>query len=94
MHGTNIIAADEPYSREVLEGYDNCTFFPSENASKLAAAMAQVISEGASRVSQPRTHSKLENKDPWHKIVSALVDLTAETASKTATNKDARNGGS
>ena len=42
--GALVLAADLPYAREVLDGYDNAYFFDPASPSQLAALMSRVIS--------------------------------------------------
>ncbi|HEL1737952.1 TPA: glycosyltransferase [Streptococcus suis] len=44
-HG-KIIAADYPYAKEVLDGYDNILFFEGDSPSSLAEKMTEIISTG------------------------------------------------
>lgn len=81
--GTPILAADEPYAREVLAGYDNCKFFQSEDSAGLAAAMAQVMSGGLQGEHQATAPALEEESDPWEPIVLSLVRLMADTPNKT-----------
>jgi len=46
---TPIIAADEVYSREVLEDYNNAQFFAADNKLKLAELMTSTIDQGGQR---------------------------------------------
>ena len=81
--GTPILAADEPYAREVLAGYDNCKFFQSEDSAGLAAAMAQVMSGGLQGADQPTASALEEESDPWETIVVSLVRLSADPSEET-----------
>lgn len=47
--GTLVLAADLPYSREVLEGYENAYFFDWASPSQLAAQMRRIIAGKTNR---------------------------------------------
>lgn len=55
MHGAPVIAADTPFGREVLEGYESSSFFAADDAAELAGEMRRWIqgwgnaSDGACR---------------------------------------------
>lgn len=77
-----IIAADEPYAREVLWGYRYCSFFPALDARGLAEALVRAASGQLDpEVEDPRT----EDAD-LSRLASGSWDLVVQTLMSTRCN--------
>lgn len=53
LSGTFILAADTPFSREILKEYPNCAFFEDGDAAALAARMAALMDGGRGLLPDP-----------------------------------------
>lgn len=69
--GTVILAADTPFAREVLEGYENGYFFDPFRPEELAALMEQVLSGQICRKSVP--HTQTQDTDGWRQVLELIV---------------------
>lgn len=68
--GTIVLASDCPFSREVLEGYENAYFFDPFKPQELAALMERVITEGIVKKSTVETY---DSQDSWTVVMNALI---------------------
>lgn len=69
MVGTVILAADLPYAREVLEGYDNAFFFNPSIPEELATLMEKVLT---GTIKKGECKNENSQEDSWKKIVDCL----------------------
>ena len=71
--GTIVLAADTPFSREVLDGYENAYFFDPFKPEELAALM-EAVASGA--ITRNTISSVLENAEKtWTAVISAVYKL-------------------
>lgn len=69
--GTVILASDCPFSREVLEGYENAYFFDPFKPEELSALMEASI---CGRISRKDTVQKtIEERDSWIDVMKEIV---------------------
>lgn len=69
--GTLILASDCPFSREVLDGYENAYFFDPFNPKELAALMEQVVAGSiVKKVSAP---ADTPCSGSWLQILEAVI---------------------
>lgn len=73
--GTIILAADCPYSREVLEGYKNAYFFNPFKPKELADLMEKVIQGKIKKEKEMVYGNKREVTDSWKKITDCILEL-------------------
>lgn len=69
--GTVILAADTPFAREVLEGYENGYFFDPFRPEELAELMEQVVNGQICRKSV--THTQTQDTDSWRQVLELTV---------------------
>lgn len=73
--GVLVLAADRPYAREVLEGYENAYYFDPISASRLAALMRRVITGEIMRSAPVRPGEGPHRCPPiaaWARVVQVL----------------------
>ncbi len=75
--GTMILASDCPFSREVLEGYENVRFFDPFNETELADLMEKVISGEIAPEILPQPDQKNERYSSYGKIVELVVGVVS-----------------
>ena len=70
--GTMILASDTPFSREVLDGYENAYFFDPFNVEALADLMGQVTTGTVA----PKLAAALEQpEDSWLAVLDTVLKL-------------------
>ena len=70
--GSIILASDCPFSREVLDGYENAYYFDPFNPQELADYMKRVISgDIAKRESE---NIRIQNNS-WKSVIDILINL-------------------
>jgi glycosyltransferase involved in cell wall biosynthesis len=70
-----VLAADLPYAREVLDGYENAYYFDPQSPDQLAALMRKVITGEIIRSRTPgeRTMPHRDGRKPaWAKVIEVL----------------------
>lgn len=72
VHGSVVLAADAPFSREILEGYSNASFFGAFDADALAALMERSI-----RGELPYTDAP-EEREPKHTAGQSVLQRITE----------------
>jgi len=75
MVGTIVLAADTPFSREVLEGYENAYFFPFDQPECLAELMEAVITGEIVRKDAKRTEDSRENANSWIPVMRYICAI-------------------
>lgn len=69
--GTIILAADTPFARELLEGYENAYFFDYKNREQLADLMQKVICGEIKK--QPISEGNLAFENCWLKVLKTVL---------------------
>lgn len=72
--GSIILASDCPFSREVLEGYENSYFFNQFKPQELAALMEKVMNEEITKT-KVLSESKVNASNSWSKVVEEVVSI-------------------
>ena len=70
--GAIILAADTPFARELLDGYENAYFFDYKDSKKLAELMKQVIVGDIQR--KPCNNQTTTEENSWLKIIREIVE--------------------
>jgi len=77
--GSWVIAADTPFAREILEGYQRARFFAGDSAADLASAMQAVEAERVAEAALPSatleqdTHyGETEQSSSWQEVVDIV----------------------
>lgn len=70
--GGLILAADTPFARELLNGYENVYYFDPFDANELAALMEQVISKEITAV--PVKKQEYEKVNSWEIVVNRIKE--------------------
>lgn len=68
LSGSIILASDCPFSKEILEGYQNSYYFNPFNYKGLANLMSKVISGGIIKSDKNMT-VEIQNEDNWGKVL-------------------------
>ena len=72
MVGTIALAADTPFAREVLDGYENAYFFDPFKPEELAYLMEQVIS---GKLTKKEITQSMQNEAPgWEQVIQWVLD--------------------
>lgn len=71
--GTVVLASDCPFSREVLEGYENGYFFDPFKPQQLAQLMKQVITGQIEK--KPVTQPASDSQDSWQIIMNTVIGM-------------------
>lgn len=79
--GAVVLAADLPYAREVLDGYQNAYYFDPDSPTQLAVLMSGVISGSISKA--PEAHCReaptgMARSAAWSGVVRVLEDCATE----------------
>nr|WP_309098432.1 glycosyltransferase [Fredinandcohnia onubensis] len=69
--GTVILASDCPFSREVLDGYENAYYFDPFNPQQLAELMGKVLSGQIRKEATDKTINKLNSG--WQPVIDILL---------------------
>lgn len=69
--GTVILAADTPFARELLDGYENGYFFDPFDAKALAGLMEKVITGEIPL--KPASCVQPEQADSWHQVLNLII---------------------
>lgn len=72
--GAIVIASDCPFSREVLEGYDNAYFFSPNDSDALADLMKKVVSGEISKKAIP-CENVTEQNDGWKTVIETVLSV-------------------
>lgn len=75
--GTIILAADCPFSREVLHGYENAYFFDPFNPQQLAQLMEKVMDGQIMKVNT--NHSEERQNNSWGKVTQLFENIHETT---------------
>lgn len=70
--GTVILAADTPFARELLDGYENGYFFDPFRPEELADLMKQVIDGNIQR--KPVTAVQNQTEDSWRQVLTLIIN--------------------
>lgn len=70
--GTIVLAADTPFAREVLDGYENAYFFDPFKSDELAKLMEKMISGSIKR--KPTTALK-DDHDSWLDVMTQVLTM-------------------
>jgi len=75
--GSIVLAADLPYAREVLEGYNNAYFFDPYSPNELAALMREVMLGKISRSPAKSSPDTATTRIPaWANVLDVLTTAT------------------
>ena len=72
--GAIVLASDCPFSREVLEGYDNAYFFSPNDSDALAELMKKVVS-GEIFKKAISCENSIEQKDGWKTVIETVLSV-------------------
>lgn len=73
MLGTLILASDCPFSREVLNGYENAYFFDPFNPEELAKLMINVMDGKIRKKPIKNSFVSVEHVNSWRKIIEEVL---------------------
>lgn len=71
--GSFVIAADRPFAREMLQGYDNCALFDPHDPAALAEEMKKIMAGTVAL--RPDADEDKPRKDCWQRLTELLDQL-------------------
>ena len=75
MMGAIVLAADTPFSREILDGYENAHFFPFDMPERLAELMEAVVKGEIVRKNINRAEHKGIHANGWIQVMQYIYQM-------------------
>lgn len=76
--GAIVLAADTPFARELLDGYENAYFFKYDRADQLAELMEKVVLGEIQKRASNYTAEVAESENCWIPVMSCVLESAQE----------------